>query len=76
VLKKWLGRGDQPLTDEERRWLHQIVQRIAALIALGLALDGLYQEVAAGRFTITDLKIDKWHREPAGRSGDGRRTHY
>ena len=63
VLKKWLGyrqadrRGDQPLTDDERRWLRQMVQRIAALLALGPALDGLYQEVAADGFTAGGLGI-------------------
>lgn len=47
ALKKRLGyrqadrRGDQPLTDDECRWLRQMVQRIAALLALGPALDGL-----------------------------------
>jgi len=65
VLKKWLGyrqadrRGDQPLTDDERRWLRQMVQRIAALLALGPILDGLYRGAAAGCLTITDLRIDK-----------------
>ena len=63
VLKKWLGyrqadrRNGKPLTDEERRWLRQMIQRIAALLALGPVLDGLYQQVAADSFTAMDLNI-------------------
>jgi hypothetical protein len=63
VLKKWLGyrqadrRDGQPLTDEERRWFRQIVQRIAGLLALGPMLDALYQEAAADAFTADELKI-------------------
>jgi hypothetical protein len=63
VLKKWLGyrqadrRDGQPLTDDERRWLRQIIQRIAALLALGPSLDALYQEAAANAFTAEDLGI-------------------
>jgi hypothetical protein len=37
-------RGAKPLTDDERRWYPQIVQRIAALLALGASLDALYQK--------------------------------
>jgi hypothetical protein len=57
VLKKWLGyrqadrRDGEPLTDEERLSFRQIVQRIAALLALGSELDALHQETAAGAFT-------------------------
>jgi hypothetical protein len=45
------------LTDDERIWLRQVIQRIAALLALGPALDALYQEAAAGAFTTTELDI-------------------
>jgi len=63
VLKKWLGyrqadrRGGKPLTEAERRWLRQMIQRIAALLALGPTLDALYQETAAASFTATELGI-------------------
>lgn len=63
VLKKWLGyrqadRCDgKPLTDDERRWFRQMIQRIAALLALGSVLDGLYQEAAANAFTAEELRI-------------------
>ena len=63
VLKKWLGyrqavrREGKPLTDDERRWFRQIIQRIAALLALGPSLDGLYQETAAIAFTAEELQI-------------------
>lgn len=63
VLKKWLGyrqadrRGGKPLTDAERRWLRQVIQRIAALLALGPTLDALYQEAAAASFTAGDLGL-------------------
>ena len=63
VLKKWLGyrqtdrRDGKPLTEAERRWFRQMIQRIAALLALGPTLDALYQEVAAASFTATELDI-------------------
>jgi hypothetical protein len=63
VLKKWLGyrqadrRGGKPLSDEERRWFRSIVQRIAALLALGPRLDSLYHEVSANYFTSAELGI-------------------
>jgi hypothetical protein len=63
VLKKWLGyrqanrRGGNPLTDDERRWLRQVIQRLAALLALGPSLDTLYQEAAVGAFTAEELGI-------------------
>ena len=63
VLKKWLGyrqadrRDGKPLTDDERRWFRQIIQRIAALLALGPSLDALYQETAAIAFTASELQI-------------------
>lgn len=65
VLKKWLGyrqadrRDGQPLTDDERRSFRQIIQRIAALLALGPALDGLYQDTAANAFTAEELQISR-----------------
>ena len=45
------------LTDDERRSFRQIIQRVAALLALGPTLDALYQEAAAGAFTATELGI-------------------
>ncbi|MBM3654087.1 MAG: helicase, partial [Alphaproteobacteria bacterium] len=65
VLKKWLGyrqadrRDDGPLADDERKWFRQIVQRIAALLALGAELDALYQSVAANAFTAAELGIER-----------------
>jgi hypothetical protein len=50
-------RGGKPLTDDERRWFRQIVQRIAALLALGPSLDALYQETVADAFTAEELDI-------------------
>jgi hypothetical protein len=63
VLKKWLGyrqadRNDgKPLTDDERRWFRQIIQRITALLALGPSLDALYQDAATNAFTAEELQI-------------------
>jgi hypothetical protein len=63
VLKKWLGyrqadrREGKSLSDDERRWFRQIIQRIAALLALGPALDALYQEAAANAFMVEELDI-------------------
>jgi hypothetical protein len=63
VLKKWLGyrqadrRDGKPLTEDERRWLRQMIQRIAALLALGPTLDALYQEAASASFTAIELGI-------------------
>jgi hypothetical protein len=63
VLKKWLGyrqadrRDGKPLTDDERRWFRQIIQRIAALLALGPSLDTLYQDAAANAFSAEELQI-------------------
>ncbi|HWJ39238.1 MAG TPA: type ISP restriction/modification enzyme, partial [Sphingomicrobium sp.] len=63
VLKKWLGyrqadrREGRPLDDEERRWLRQMIQRIAALLAMGPTLDALYQNAAADSFTAADLGL-------------------
>lgn len=63
VLKKWLGyrqadrRDDRPLTDDERLWFRQVIQRIGALLALGPTLDALYQQASARAFTATELDI-------------------
>jgi hypothetical protein len=63
VLKKWLAyrqadrREDRPLTDDERQWFRQAIQRIAALLALGSDLDALYQDAAVSAFTATELGI-------------------
>jgi len=63
VLKKWMGyrqadrRDGKPLTEGERRWLRQMIQRIAALLALGPTLDTLYQEAIANAFTASELGI-------------------
>jgi Type ISP C-terminal specificity domain len=65
VLKKWLGyrqadrRDGEPLTDDERRWFRQIIQRIAALLALGPSLNALYQDAAANAFTAEELQISR-----------------
>ena len=63
VLKKWLGyrqadrRDGKALTNDERRWFRQMVQRIGALLALGPSLDALYQDAAANAFTAEELQI-------------------
>jgi hypothetical protein len=63
VLKKWLGyrqadrRDSKPLTDDERKWIRQVIQRVAALLALGPSLNALYQDATANAFTIEELKI-------------------
>jgi predicted helicase len=65
VLKKWLGyrqadrQDDNPLTTEERRWLRSIIQRIAAILALGGTLDRLYAEVSADAFTAAEIGVDR-----------------
>ena len=65
VLKKWLGyrqadrRDGKPLTDDERKWFRQVIQRIAALLALGAELDDLYQRAAADAFTAAELGIER-----------------
>jgi hypothetical protein len=65
ILKKWLGyrqadrRDGRPLTDDERRWFRQMIQRIAALLALGTSLDRLYQEAASSAFTVEELQIGR-----------------
>jgi len=63
VIKKWLGyrqadrRSGGPLDDGERRWLRQLVQRIAALLAMGPTLDALYQDAATASFTAVELEL-------------------
>lgn len=63
VLKKWLGyrqadrREGKPLTDDERKWFRQVVQRIAALLAIGPELNALYQAAAADSFAAAELGI-------------------
>jgi hypothetical protein len=65
VLKKWLGyrqanrRAGRPLTDYERLWFRQIIQRIASLLALGPSLNELYEETAANAFTVEELQIGR-----------------
>jgi hypothetical protein len=62
VPKKWLGyrqadrRDDKPLTDDERKWFRQIIQR---KLALGADLDALYQEAASNAFTAAELDIPR-----------------
>jgi type ISP restriction-modification system protein len=61
VLKKWLGyrqadrRDGKPLTNDERRWFRSMIQRVAALLALGPRLNALYQEISANCFTSVEL---------------------
>ena len=65
VLKKWLGyrqadrRDGSPLTDDERKWFRQIIQRLAALLAVCSELDPLYQLAAEDSFTAADLGIER-----------------
>ncbi|KHL24991.1 helicase [Croceibacterium mercuriale] len=65
VLKKWLGyrqasrRNDRPLSDSDRRWFRSMIQRIAALLAIGTTLDELYQECIVDAFTSSDLGIER-----------------
>jgi hypothetical protein len=63
VLKKWLGyrqadrRDGKPLTDDERRWFRQMIQSVAALLALGPSLNELYEQAAASAFTAEEVQI-------------------
>ena len=58
VLKKWLGyrhvedRAGAPLTLAEARHLRSMVQRVAALLALGPALDAAYEKSSEDAFTF------------------------
>ena len=63
VLKKWLGyrqanrRTGAPLTLDERSWFRSMVQRIAALLALGPELNELYAKAASNAFSAEELDI-------------------
>lgn len=65
VLKKWLGyrqadrRNGDALSDDERQSFRQMIQRIAALLAMGVELDALYQEAAGDAFAASDLGIER-----------------
>jgi len=65
VLKKRLGyrqadrRDGKPLTDDERKRFRQVVQRIAALLALGSELDIRYQKAVVNAFTTAELWIER-----------------
>lgn len=47
------------MTDDERKWFRQIIQRIAALLALGPDLDALYQKTSADAFAVGELGIER-----------------
>jgi hypothetical protein len=49
--------GGVPLHDAVRRWFRQMVQRVAALLALGPQAEGLSQAAIEGAFTAFDLGI-------------------
>ena len=63
--KKILGyrqadrREGNPLSDDERRWFRQIIQRIAALLALSTELNSLYQQAVVEAFTANELGIER-----------------
>ena len=63
VLKKWLGyrqadrRAGRPLDLAEARHFRSMVQRLAALLALGNTLDSLYEQAAASAFTAEELDV-------------------
>ncbi|WP_228766228.1 type ISP restriction/modification enzyme [Pelagerythrobacter aerophilus] len=65
VLKKWLGyrqadrRKDSPLTLAEAKWLRSVIQRIAALVAIGADLDSLYAKASEIAFTAEELGLRK-----------------
>jgi hypothetical protein len=65
VLKKWLAyrqadrRDGHGLTDNERKWFRQMIQRIASLLVLGKELDTLYQAAIANAFTAAELGIER-----------------
>lgn len=60
VLKKWLGyrharyRNGEPLTLEEKDTFRQMVQRIAALLALHPRLNRLYEQAAAEAWVVDE----------------------
>jgi hypothetical protein len=47
----------KPLTDDERRWFRELIQRLAVLLALGPRLNELYEQTAANAFTAEELQI-------------------
>jgi len=63
VLKKWLGyrqasrRRSEPLSIRERRHLRSMIQRIAAVLALGDVADSLYEQSVADAFTAAELGL-------------------
>jgi hypothetical protein len=63
VIKKWLGyrearrRDGAPLTLAEKDHLRSMVQRIAALLALRVELDALYERASAEAFTVEELGL-------------------
>ena len=65
ILKKWLGyrqanrRNNFPLTIGKRRCFKSMVQRIAALLAMGSNLDKILTAASEDAYTICDLKIDR-----------------
>ncbi len=57
VIKKWLDyrhieKLKRPLRSEEVRYVGEMIQRIATLLALGSSLDANYQAVKAQTLTL------------------------
>jgi len=51
-------RNGRPLTDDERRWFRQIIQRVPALLVLGpTVLNELYEQTTANAITAEELQI-------------------
>jgi len=65
VLKKWLGyrqasrRDGRPLALTERHHFRSMIQRIAALLALHVTADALYDRSAAAALTAEELNVRK-----------------
>ena len=65
VLKKWLGyrhvddRAGAPLTLQEAHHFRSMIQRVAALIALGPALDAAYEKASESAFTLDQIGLGK-----------------
>jgi len=63
VLKKWLGyrqakaRGGEPLSLSEVSHVRSMIQRLAALLALGSSLDAACERAATDAFTADDLGL-------------------
>jgi hypothetical protein len=63
VVRKWLGyraadrRGGKPLTLEEVTHLRSIVQRLAAILALGPSLDSSHEKASADAFDAEELGL-------------------